>query len=51
LADGKNWRTALREDEEALKSFVHRFTGRDRWVPWGTSLKNIAMSSGARERL
>lgn len=45
-ASGTDWRQTLHEDEEELISFVHRFMGRGRWVPWGTSIANIVRSSG-----
>ena len=46
-ASVNDWRQTLHEDEEELISFVHRFTGRGRWVPWGTSVANVVRSSGA----
>lgn len=49
-ASGRDWRQALRDDEEEIVEFAHRFTGRGRWVPWTTSVVNIARSSGARAR-
>jgi hypothetical protein len=46
LADGKDVGQALREDADRLKQFGIRFSGRDRWVPWSTSLVNVMRSSG-----
>lgn len=43
---GTDWHQVIREDEVAFISFVHRFIGRGRWVPWGTSAVNVARSSG-----
>jgi hypothetical protein len=36
---------AFRKDAHTLRLLWHRFRGVDRWVPWGKSFKNIALSS------
>lgn len=41
-----DWHERLREEKGAIKYFIRRFRGRDRWVPWSVSLKHIATSSG-----
>lgn len=46
-----DWHEQLRKEKGAVKYFIHRFTGKDRWVPWLTSVKNIALSCGASESL
>jgi hypothetical protein len=47
LASGKDFGNAVQEDIQIAREFWARFSGRDRWVPWTTSVKNIVMSSRA----
>lgn len=42
---GWAWHERLRREKGAIKYMAHRFTGRDRWVAWWTSAKNIAQSN------
>jgi hypothetical protein len=41
----REFRHSMRVVAKSSRSFKHRFLGKDRWVPWGTSWKNIAKSS------
>jgi hypothetical protein len=46
-ADGRTIAGALREDADRVKEFWIRFTGRNRWVTFTTSIVNIVRSSSS----
>lgn len=46
-----DWHEQLRREKGSAKYFAHRFAGNDRWVPWLTSVKNVAFSSSTRSVL